>query len=103
MGHTTTEMLFRVYSRYVPNLTRQDGSAMERLLASRLSLANALQDTRGTGGESELAPLSGATAAMPVPKPRGAIARELNDKQARGRALVRIPPGKPPPRYAAHF
>ena len=32
MGHTTTEMLFRVYSRYVPNLTRQDGSAMERLL-----------------------------------------------------------------------
>ena len=32
MGHTTTEMLFRVYSRYVPNLTRKDGSAMERLL-----------------------------------------------------------------------
>lgn len=37
LGHTSTEMLFRVYSRYVPNLTRQDGSAMERLLASRLS------------------------------------------------------------------
>ena len=33
MGHSTTEMLFKVYSRYVPNLTRQDGSAMERLLA----------------------------------------------------------------------
>lgn len=32
MGHATTEMLFRVYSRYVPNLTRQDGSAFERLL-----------------------------------------------------------------------
>lgn len=32
MGHTTTEMLFRVYSRYVPNLTRRDGSAFERLL-----------------------------------------------------------------------
>lgn len=32
MGHTTTEMLFRVYSRYVPNLTRQDGSAFERLM-----------------------------------------------------------------------
>lgn len=31
MGHTTTEMLFRVYSRYVPNLTRRDGSAIERL------------------------------------------------------------------------
>ncbi len=37
MGHTTTEMLFRIYSRYVPNLTRQDGSAMERLLAEQLS------------------------------------------------------------------
>jgi integrase len=34
MGHTTTEMLFRVYSRYVPNLTRRDGSAMGRLLAA---------------------------------------------------------------------
>ena len=32
MVHSTTEMLFRVYSRYVPNLTRQDGSAFERLL-----------------------------------------------------------------------
>jgi len=34
MGHTTTEMLFRVYSRFVPNLTRQDGSAFEKLLES---------------------------------------------------------------------
>jgi integrase len=42
MGHTSTEMLFRVYSRYVPNLTRQDGSAMERLLASKLSTGLAL-------------------------------------------------------------
>lgn len=32
LGHTNTEMLFTVYSRYVPNLTRQDGSAFERLL-----------------------------------------------------------------------
>ncbi len=34
LGHTTTEMLFRVYSRYVPNLTRNDGSAIDRLLTS---------------------------------------------------------------------
>ena len=33
MGHSNTKMLFTVYSRYVPNLTRQDGSAFERLLA----------------------------------------------------------------------
>ena len=32
MGHTSTEMLFKVYSRFVPNLTRKDGSAFERLL-----------------------------------------------------------------------
>jgi len=38
MGHTTTEMLFRVYSRYVPNLTRQDGSAFERLVSSQIPL-----------------------------------------------------------------
>lgn len=38
LGHTTTEMLFRVYSRYVPNLTRRDGSAFEKLV-SRMSCA----------------------------------------------------------------
>jgi len=32
LGHASTEMLFKVYSRYVPNLTRQDGSAFNRLL-----------------------------------------------------------------------
>lgn len=36
MGHSTTTMLFSVYARYVPNLTRKDGSAMERLLASNI-------------------------------------------------------------------
>lgn len=36
LGHTTTEMLFRVYSRYVPNLTRRDGSAFERLITQTL-------------------------------------------------------------------
>jgi integrase len=36
MGHSNTEMLFRVYSRYVPNLTRNDGSAFESLLTREL-------------------------------------------------------------------
>lgn len=36
LGHTSTEMLFRVYSRYVPNLTRNDGSAFESLLQQSL-------------------------------------------------------------------
>lgn len=46
MGHTTTEMLFRVYSRYVPNLTRRDGSAIERLLINEF---NAKTDSKKEG------------------------------------------------------
>ena len=38
MGHSTTEMLFRVYSRFVPNLTRQDGSAFDRLIQSHMAI-----------------------------------------------------------------
>ncbi|MEW8692924.1 MAG: DUF3596 domain-containing protein [Candidatus Thiodiazotropha endolucinida] len=44
MGHSTTEMLFKVYSRFIPNLTRQDGSAFERMLAR--------QSVGMNGGES---------------------------------------------------
>ena len=40
MGHANTEMLFRVYSRYVPNLTRSDGSAFERLLTTNFATSN---------------------------------------------------------------
>jgi len=35
MGHTTTRMLFTVYSRYIPNLTRTDGAAMDSLLTTQ--------------------------------------------------------------------
>ncbi|MDD2500434.1 MAG: DUF3596 domain-containing protein [Geobacter sp.] len=34
MGHSTTKMLFTIYSRYVPNITRQDGSAFNRLITA---------------------------------------------------------------------
>lgn len=36
LGHANTSMLFRVYSRYIPNLIRQDGSAFEQLLDQEL-------------------------------------------------------------------
>lgn len=39
LGHANTEMLFTVYSRYVPNLTRRDGAAVSALLAQAPSLA----------------------------------------------------------------
>lgn len=35
LGHSSTEMLFKVYSRYIPNLTRMDGSAFENLVGNR--------------------------------------------------------------------
>ena len=39
MGHSTTKMLFTIYSRYVPNLTRRDGSAFENLLNTRFDIS----------------------------------------------------------------
>ena len=50
MGHSSTEMLFRVYSRYVPDITRQDGSAMDNLLLAskeKLTTASNSSDTKG--------------------------------------------------------
>ena len=70
LGHTSTEMLFRVYSRYVPNLTRQDGSAMERLLASQLSQGALLQQKSPGGGSTIYVPAQDITP-QPIPKLRG--------------------------------
>ena len=36
LGHSTTEMLFRTYSRYVPNLVRHDGTAFDRMIAGAM-------------------------------------------------------------------
>jgi integrase len=44
LGHSTTEMLFSVYSRYVPDITRKDGSAFEVLIE---------QSKRNSEGESD--------------------------------------------------
>ncbi len=76
LGHTSTEMLFKVYSRYVPNLTRQDGSAMERLLASRLATGQVIRMEEG-GAPSAMQPVHANVyppalpQAQAVPKPRG--------------------------------
>jgi integrase len=77
LGHTSTEMLFRVYSRYVPNLTRQDGSAMERLLASRLStgpLVLAEEQSPQAGRKTGLYVPIQDVAPQPIPKLRGIYA-----------------------------
>lgn len=36
LGHSSTEMLFKVYSRFVPNLTRQDGRAFAGLIQAHM-------------------------------------------------------------------
>ena len=75
LGHTSTEMLFKVYSRYVPNLTRQDGSAMERLLASRLATGQVIRMEEGSeaGLRSVHTDLYAPVLPPPqsVPRPRG--------------------------------
>ncbi len=40
LGHANTTMLFKVYSRFVPNLLRQDGSAFESLLDEQFELVD---------------------------------------------------------------
>lgn len=51
LGHSSTEMLFKVYSRYIPNLTRQDGSAFERLLTNRFPAAPIKNDQNELGSD----------------------------------------------------
>ena len=65
LGHSSTEMLFRVYSRYVPNLTRQDGSAMDRLLASRF--AGGTPQASAATGPAEAKSDAAAPTAQPPP------------------------------------
>ena len=99
LGHTSTEMLFRVYSRFVPNLTRQDGSAMERLLASQLTQLPLIAH-KATETEPEIyVPAKPAFA----PKPTQPTQREVKPVESRldpaksveVKAIV-VPPAKPP-------
>lgn len=70
LGHTSTEMLFRVYSRYVPNLTRQDGSAMERLLASQMAQGPLIEQKVPGANHTIFVPVN-ESAPQSVPKLRG--------------------------------
>jgi integrase len=58
MGHVNTQMLFTVYSRFVPNLTRQDGRAITGLINSRSAPTN--EATVPSADPTDLANLSRA-------------------------------------------
>lgn len=53
LGHATTRMLFEIYSQYLPNLTRRDGSAFERLLRSHSTILPATSIPATTYAEDE--------------------------------------------------
>jgi integrase len=73
LGHTSTEMLFRVYSRFVPNLTRQDGSAFDRLLtqtfADKLPATVIRLPTQAHGTAPQTGPEPAAPPAEAQPPP----------------------------------
>lgn len=80
LGHSNTTMLFSIYSRFVPNLTRQDGSAMERLLASKLS-QGALIEQKDEAGRAAYVPANDAEP-QTVPKARGIAAKRAMQMRA---------------------
>jgi integrase len=74
LGHSSTQMLFTVYSRYVPNMTRQDGSAIDRLLATRFSTTNVVAGAPAAHPPARAAAANEDTTpeAQPPPVGRGA-------------------------------
>jgi integrase len=49
MGHADSQMLFTIYSKFIPNLTRRDGSAFERLFERKLNEFKSNRDNEETG------------------------------------------------------
>ena len=100
LGHTTTEMLFRVYSRYVPNLTRNDGSAMDRLLTNTF-VATPVQPTQPTPLPSQMpvSPPSQENVAPPTPTPTEVVGtvREVRAVPVSINADGMKPESQPPP------
>ena len=43
LGHVDTSMVFRTYSCYIPNMTRQDGSALEELFTESINKKMAIR------------------------------------------------------------
>jgi len=72
LGHANTQMLFTVYSRIVPNMTRQDGSAIDRLLATRFASGRADEAASDPRAPNQAPPANAQPKAVPqrTVKPR---------------------------------
>lgn len=75
MGHTNTQMLFTVYSRFVPNLTRQDGLAFTGLV------------NRKTGKAKPPALTAAEIDALDAAALRELLKRQLTDQKPAGGPL----------------
>lgn len=56
LGHANSQMLFTVYGRFVPNMTRRDGSAIDRLLATRFASGSAVTEAANEAGHQAQPP-----------------------------------------------
>lgn len=63
LGHASTAMLFQRYSRFVPNLTRQDGSAFLQLLEAHVDLPHRTHADRA--GDEATQPIEATAPAGP--------------------------------------
>ena len=63
LGHQNAALLFSVYSRYIVNLTRRDGSAIDRLLATRFATGKNTTAAKEPGHEAQPPPVMAALAA----------------------------------------
>jgi len=57
LGHVNTLMLFRTYSRFIPNLTRQDGTAFDSLVSNVIQVSGLANDTT-TNQHDPLSPVA---------------------------------------------
>ena len=49
LGHTTPEMLFTVYARFIPNRTRRDGSALLARMTDEASRTGEIRASKDVG------------------------------------------------------
>ncbi|MCZ8317208.1 MAG: DUF3596 domain-containing protein [Silanimonas sp.] len=82
LGHSTTEMLFRVYSRFVPNITRNDGTAFAGLVNGHITPARAPL-------KASIAPSSDPPSALDLLN--GLSPQELSDLIAKIKSTTALP------------
>lgn len=74
LGHVNTLMLFKTYSRFIPNLTRRDGSAFDSLVSNVIPASTGDHDVNGAPSPSAPSRHIARTALPGMGAPSGAQA-----------------------------